>query len=311
MLKKAFGWLSGSIGYLLYVGGVVVLLLWLLFPKETVRRFLEDALTRLYPALGWQVGTVAVEMPGVLTLRAIEGFEKGEGKKSAVRIDVLTLQPRIFESLRAVQLQAGYRMAIGKGNVAGLIRMSGGQKGMQVEGTVRDIQLAEVPLLNRQLGRALHGSLSGSFTATVVPALAGKAVLEGRVKVENGRVGLKRPILSHTELPFSQGTVILHGRDETLRLEQGMVESDLFDGSFSGTITMRRDPVSSQLDLIGVMQPKNKFFKGLDNTVAVQAFRMQLKDQALPFRITGDLSNPGIHYEEFAMLFQTLEKELK
>ena len=46
------------------------------------------------------------------------------------------------------------------------------------------------------------------------------------------------------------------------------------------------------------MQPKTKFFKGLDNTVALQAFRVQLKDNSLPFRISGDLSNPGIHYEE-------------
>lgn len=71
------------------------------------------------------------------------------------------------------------------------------------------------------------------------------------------------------------------------------------------------DLALSQLDLKGTMQPKTKFFKGLDNTVALQAFRVQLKDNSLPFRVSGDLSNPGIHFEEYSMHVQTLEKELK
>jgi hypothetical protein len=87
--------------------------------------------------------------------------------------------------------------------------------------------------------------------------------------------------------------------------------SELFEAQFSGMMTVNRDPALCQLDLKGFMQPKTKFFQGLNNTLALQAFRVELKDNPLPFRITGDLSNPGIHYEGFSMLFQTLEKELK
>ena len=57
-----------------------------------------------------------------------------------------------------------------------------------------------------------------------------------------------------------------------------MMESELFDAQFSGMMTVNRDPALSQLNLKGIMQPKTKFFQGLNNTIALQAFRVELKD---------------------------------
>jgi type II secretion system protein N len=311
MLKKTLRGLGGCIGYLLYAVGLGVLLLWLLFPHEALRRYLEESLNRVSPELRWQVEAVGLDVPAGLTLRAIEGFEQGDGKNPLLRIDVLTLRLNWAESLRARQVQIEYRMAAGKGSVHGFVRIDGGQQGLYVEGAGQDIELTAFPLLSRQLGRALQGSVSGTFTGTFLPAKGEFAELTARLNVDNGRLGLKRPILSHTELPFSQGTVVLHGRGERLQLEQGVVASELFDGQFSGTVIVNRDPALGQLDLKGAMQPTAKFYKGLNNTLALQAFRVQLKDNSLPFRISGELSNPGIHYEGYSQLFQTLEMELK
>ena len=311
MLRKTLGWAGRSVGYLLYAIGLIALLLWLLFPQEAVRRYLEASLSRVSPNLRWHIEAVALEIPDGLVLQVVEGYEKGEGKIPLVRINSLTLRPNVADSLQAGRLQVGYRMTAGKGSVAGVVRMIDRQKELHVEGAAQNFRLTDFPLLGRQLGRTLQGSVSGIFSGTIVPAKGEMAELEAKLQVENGRLGLKRPILGHTELPFSQGTFTLHGHGEKLELEQGRVESELFEGQFSGTITMHREPALSQLDVKGTMQPKTKFFKGLDNTVALQAFRVQLKDNALPFRISGDLSNPGIHFEEYSMLVQTLEKELK
>lgn len=311
MLRKILGWAGRSVGYLLYAVGLIALLLWLLFPQEAVRRYLEASLNRVSPNLRWQIEAVALEIPDGFLLQAIEGYEKGEGKIPLLRISSLTLRPNIAESLQSGSPQAGYRMTAGKGSADGVVRLTDGQKALHVEGAAQNFRLTDFPLPSRQLGRALQGSVSGTFSGTIVPAKGEMAEVEARLQVENGTLGLKRPILGHTELPFSQGKVFVHGHGEKLELEQGRVESELFDGQFSGTITMHRDPALSQLDLKGTLNPKNKFFKGLDNTVALQAFRVQLKDNTLPFRISGDLINPGIHFEEFSMLVQTLEKELK
>ena len=312
MLKKAWRWAAASFGYLLYGTALLVVLLWLLFPKETVRRHLEESLSRACPDQRWQVGAVALDLSAGLIIRAIAGSERGKENKPLVQIETLTLRPHVIKSLLARNMQFRYRMGLAKGSVAGLVRLDGGDKGMHLEGTVVDVSLEEIPLLSSRLGRTVQGWASGIFavTGSTAPEKNG-IVLEAQVQVKNGRVGLKRPLLGHTELPFSQGAVVLHGQGETLHLEQGEVESELFDSRFSGMVMVHRDPGLSQLDVQGSMQPKNKLFRGLDNTVALQAFRVQLKENTLPFRINGALSNPGIHYQEFSMLVQNLEKELK
>ena len=96
-----------------------------------------------------------------------------------------------------------------------------------------------------------------------------------------------------------------------MHVDKGMVDSELLDSRFSGTIRLSPDPMSSQVDLQGEVQPKKKFFKAVNNTLAYEAFRLQLKDNHLPFTITGTLMEPGIHYGEYAILFQKLEMELR
>ena len=37
--------------------------------------------------------------------------------------------------------------------------------------------------------------------------------------------------------------------------------------------------------------------------------RPRLRDRPLPFRVTGALRDPGVHFEEFSLLFDALSKE--
>ena len=135
--------------------------------------------------------------------------------------------------------------------------------------------------------------------------------MEAKLSVDKGRVGLKQPVLGHTVIPFSRATMTLQGPGKAMQLKQGTVDSELLNGQFSGEIKLEQGPGANQLDIRGAVQPRSEFFKGVNNAVALQAFRAQLKNGALPFRISGDLYHPGIHFEEFSQLFQSLEKELK
>jgi hypothetical protein len=178
-----------------------------------------------------------------------------------------------------------------------------------VEGTAQRLNLVDIPWVQHQLGRALQGLVSGRFTG-VVPQHDRTPSLEVDIRLESGRVGLKHSILSHSELPISLASVTLQRRGAIMHVDKGMVESELLDGHFSGTITLNPIPMFSQIDLQGDVQPKKKFFKAVSNTLAYEAFRLQLKENTLPFKITGTLMEPGIHYGEHAILFQKLEKEL-
>lgn len=309
MLIKAWRRVGSGIGYLVYVVGILVLLLWFLFPQETMRRSLEAWLDRIWPELHWRIPAMTMAMPPSLVLSDVQGYDRAGEKRTLVRLDRVTVHPQLLESLKLRRLLADYRVEIGKGSLAGHLSTDFGGGNVQMEGTVQQINLADISWIQYHLRRGVHGLASGRFTGAVSQH-DHTLSLEADIRVESGRVGLKQPILNHSELPFSLATFTVQGRGKTIHLDKGMVESELLDGRFSGTISLNPDPMFSQIDFQGDVQPKKKFFKAVSNTLAYEAFRLQLKENALPFKITGTLMEPGIHYGEYAILFQKLEKEL-
>jgi len=310
VLNKACRRAGSGIGYLLYVVGILILLLWFLFPKETIRRSLEAGLGRIWPELHWRIGAMTVAMPPSLVLSEVLGYDRVGDKRTLFRFDRVTVHPQLFESIKTQRLQAEYRVELGKGNLAGQFSTDFSGGNLLMEGTVQQVNLADIPWVNHYLKRGGYGTVSGRFTAAV-PQQDRMPSLAADIRVESGRVGLKHPILSHTELPFSLATVTLKSRGAVIHMDNGMIESELLDGRFLGTITLHPDPMFSQIDLRGDVQPKKKFFKAVSNTLAYEAFRLQLKENPLPFMISGTLMEPGIHYGEYAILFQKLEKELQ
>ncbi len=311
MLKKTCGWLGRCAGYLLYILALLALLLWLIFPKETCKRLLVQYLNSAFPQLSWQVQSITLQIPEGVTLMGIEGYEARDARKPQVRVDVLTLRPDIAGMVQTKRLQAAYRMVLAQGVIAGVVRKDSWGEGLRVEGSVQGLQLAECTILARQLEREVQGTVSATFSSRVQPLSVAIPEIEAKLRVDQGCLGLKRPIIDHTVLPFSRAEVIIRGRGETVQLEQGMVESELFSGQFSGEIKTSQGPVATQIDIRGTLQPRPEFFKGVDNASLLKVIRTQLKERAVPFRVSGDLHNSGIHFEEFSMLFQSLEKELR
>ncbi|MCL2457617.1 MAG: type II secretion system protein GspN [Desulfobulbus sp.] len=311
MGKSVLRRLATILGYALYGTGVLMLGVWLLFPAETVRRALEERLGRTWPDLQWRVEGAALELPLKLTVRAIKGYEVRETEAPLVRLERLTVQPDLLASALSRAVQTDYRLEIGKGSISGMARWRGGQDGGRIEGMIREINLSSIPWMSRRLGRSLQGAVSGTFTANLQPASSPETTLEARLDLTNGRVGLQRPILGRRELPFSKVSARVSVQGWVFELAQGEIASPLFDGRFAGRVALRPDPGQGQIEVQGVVDLKDNFFKGLDNTVNLQAFRLQLKDKPLSFSIMGDLAGPGIHYGEHAMLVQTLEQELR
>jgi len=311
MLIKFFRRLGGWFGYLFFALLLLVFFLWLLFPKEALPRLLVQYLNGAYPQLSWQIRSVSWQFPEGVRLGGIEGYGVQETNKPRLRVDLLELRPDISGMWKAKRPRAGYRLLLAKGVVAGTMQLDNWHAGLQVDGTVAGVQLTECPLLARALDRELRGTLSATFKGLLPLTADQHGEMEASVSIDNGRLALRRPILAHRILPFSRATVLLQRRGDVLRLAQGQVESELFNGQFSGDIGLLREPTAGRIDITGTLQPRPEFFKGVSSGAVLRLIRTQLKDNLLPFRLSGDLYDPGIGFEEYSMLFQTLEKELR
>lgn len=313
MLAKLGRWIASGLGYLLFTLVALGLCLWLLFPKDGMHRLLVRSFNAALPEAQWRVGSVAFAFPLAVRLDRIEGYARGDDKKPLIHIDHLTVAPDMGEAVRAQRLKAAYSLALAKGTVVGTLSMQDRKSGMlQVDGTLQGVHLPELGALTRPLQREVQGVLAGSFDGVIQSSTMTVQELNAKVRVENGRLELKQPVLGNTALPFAQVSAVLALKGQQLQLTEGMVDSKLFAGAFTGEVRLRKDFPASALAVKGNLQPRPELFKGVaGKAAALQAVRMQFKDRPLPFRLSGDLRAPAIHFEEFAVLLKTLEKESK
>lgn len=294
------------LGYLLYTLLMVGLALWLLFPRALVQRAVAGYANRLTPQLQWRVAAVKLRLPLVLVLEQVVASRPANPQQTVVRIDGLEIRPDLLKSLYQRALWMEYRLHMATAVAEG----QGGRQGEQwlVSGRLRGLDLAEVPALGDWLGRRVRGvatlTYEGCGRLHAAPRLQWKA----RCTVDHGQLFLQRPVLNHSEVPFVQADMLLHGEGWQIRIDQGSLDSPLGKGWFKGAVNLV-GAEASQLDLRGGLEPEEPFFAGLANTVALQALRAELRDKPLSVRISGPLQHPGIHFGDVAMQMYALEKE--
>lgn len=306
--------LGALLAYLGFALGLVLLFLWLLLPRQALPDLLAAVLNRTWPHLRWQVRSLSLRLPEGLRLAGVEGYGAGLDNVPQVRVDSLTLRPDLAGLMRTGRLQAHYRLVVAKGSVTGTLELAGWIRGLRFDGTLTGVELAELPLLARSLGREVDGILAATFRGVLALAAAGEGALEGDLTLVNGRLALRRPVLAHHSLPFSRTTVRLKADGTSLQLDRGQVDSELGSGQFAGEVAwppgQARTPALARIRIQGQLQPRPLFFKGVSNGAVLQLLRAQLEDNTLPFRISGSLDAPGLVFEEYAVLIQTLQKEL-
>ena len=312
MFRTVCAWILGRVGYLLYTLIVLVVCLWLLFPGSTARELFVRALSAAVPQLEWRVQTIAFEGPDALRLRGMEGRAAGGGGEPLLRIDSLTLRPDLMALVRQRRLQAAWQAELAGGTVQGQLQLPRPGTELRVEGTLQGVRLDGLAILERRLQRGLQGTAAAEFTATVRRSPLALTGLSATARLENGRIDLRQPVLGHGFVPFSRAAVSLRLQGDQLALTDGTVDSNLFAGTFAGDLRLGPDPAASLITLTGSLQPRSEFFSaaGLSSDVLTE-IRTRLRDRPLPFRVSGALGDPGVHFEEFSLLFDALSKEAR
>ncbi len=312
MLKKLGRSVVACLGYLFYILVMLGLCLWLLFPRDSLHRLLIRSLDAAFAPVQWRVGTLAFDFPLAVRLDRIEGYGLDDDKKPLVHIDSLRVTPDIPEMAKTRQLRATYEMTLAKGTVAGALSMRDRRSGLRFDGAMQEIQLPELAALTRPLQREVQGVAAGSFTGGVTLKPLVLSELQAKVRVENGRLELLQPVLGHAALPFARAAATIALRGDRVQVADGAVDSKLFAGEFAGEVRLNQDFAVSTIAVKGRLQPRPELFREVaGNAAALQVVRLRLKDRPLPFRLSGELRSPAIHFEEYAVLLETLEKRSK
>jgi hypothetical protein len=154
---------------------------------------------------------------------------------------------------------------------------------------MQGVRLDDVAVVEQRLQRRMQGTAAADFTATIRRRPLALTALDATARLEEGRIDLRRPVLGHGSVPLARAAATLRLEGERLVLTDGAVESNLLAGSLS---------------------PRSEFFSAAGgDSAGLQAIRSRLRDRPLPFRVSGALQDPGLHFEEFSLLFDALSKE--
>ena len=292
---KVMRWFLASMGYLLYTLVVLVCLLWLLFPSDTVKTWFEQQLHTRYPHYVWKIGSLKPALPGKLELVDIIMIPDRDKtiRFKADRLDLVPDATHLFGKRKRIK----YRLHLLGGTVDGRIIASVGLQQFEYLGRFNGLRLHRLTGLQKRLQRKFDGTVAGEFSGHGAWDQSGKSELKGKLSIADGTLQLKKPVLGLALLPYTKIESDFKCRDGNLLFEQGKLVSTKMTAAFSGQVKTGVSLAEAGLQVTGSITPRSELFAGAGNRQMAQVVRTFLQNGALPFTVSGTVAEPAIQFE--------------
>jgi len=295
-MRSLLRWILSVIGYGAYTVAVLALLLWYLFPAESVRTWLEAELERQSESLGWEIGSLRLALPFSAVASDVKILDRGR-RETLLLVDELRVMPDASAASRLAQeWPLSYQARMLGGTVRGDMILPRKSKTVTCTGEITMVQVGGLEGLWLQLGRKGSGTLAGSFTyeGQWPVSLSGK--MRADLSLANGSLELKQPVFGQNTLAFNQAKASLSLTDRVVTLDNGKVDSNLFGADFNGTVALADTLLGSGLNIQGSFEPRPELLGNLEGAV-VELIKGQLQDSRLTFSITDTLLEPGLLFQ--------------
>lgn len=269
----------------LYVAGTTVLFLFLLFPGEAVRKFVEENSRRLYPELDIKVQSAGLSPFLWVVLKDIDFSCRGD---AMARVDTLKVRPSISNiwGRRA----AVFSSRIFGGVVRGRVEQGGSQDSPAVEARLFGVKVEELSLKDYLPTYTFTGELTGSLQWG---RGADRSQGQADLVIKNGSIVLTEPAFGLERLDFDM-------LEASLSLESGRVVIMRFEvkgpqvaGVFTGDIMLRHPYENSVLKIKGAITPQASLIEQLGETFPVELFIKKTPgDDGFPVTVSGTIAAP-------------------
>ena len=284
-------------GYLLYTAVVLAVLLYVRFPDETVRLWIQNRINSSQHLVTCQIRKLRPTWTGGLNFSDIVLKAGNSQDLGLMKIDSLRVRPQLLRwvsGTRAVQFA-------GKGHggeTHGTISLDQRKKRGRLTMRVQKVDIASFTDLLTLMRRKASGTLAGDFSLTAGADLLTTATGDADITVTNGVIGLQKELFGLGELEFSSLTSKAKLADRMIRILSGRLDSRVLSGKFGGELRLASDPRLTTLLLKGTLSPRPELFTKLKGKEEVDLMRGQLKDGKMPFTISGTVLEPGITFTD-------------
>jgi type II secretion system protein N len=277
---------------LLYIAFTVVMavvFLYLLFPSDALRAYIEAQIQKSAPDVSVQIGQVAAAFPPGLKLANILCEYQQTPLVSASQATVKPALLKLFGSEKVVNFDVD--TSEGRIDGRGVLKV-GKQAALSVDAEIDGIALQEIAGLRAIEDYVISGLLSGNIEYKAIPGRSGSGTAD--LMASDARLELANPMFGLESISFSSIEAQLNLSPRRLQLRRCSLKGNEVDGDISGTVMLRTPMGRSRLNLSGVLRPQAEFMAKLQTTLPTGLLGgKNLEQKGLAFRITGTMDKPG------------------
>jgi type II secretion system protein N len=283
------GRIQKIIGYIAFTAIMVVVFLYLLFPKDTLRAYIQAQLQQNLPDVSVEIGQVSPAFPPGLKLANILCEHQGLPLVTARRA---TIRPALLKILGSEKV-INFNLETSEGRIDGQSILRTDKQGqVSVIADIDQVALQELEVLRAIPDYIISGLLSGKVNFKAVPGRSGSGSAD--LVVSGAKLELVNPLFGVENLNFISIETQLNLSTRRLQLRRCNLRGNEVDGTISGSVMLRTPMDQSRLNLSGVLRPHAEFMATLQRSVPVGLLGgNNLGQKGLPFRITGTIDNPG------------------
>lgn len=248
--------------YTAYLVAITAVWLYVQFPAGTIRAYAVQKAASLVPGLVMTVDAVNLEFPLAVRFDRVSLSYRGDSVLGLSWVDV---HPG-WQTLLSGKVAAGFETQVDKGRIHGWLELvrapEWAPKRFQLE--LEAVQLADLPILARQIGRKISGRCNGEM---VYEATNAAPRLQAQLSLQDGQVEIRQPMIKRSALSFSRIDSEIEARGRSVNLRRIVWQGAEIDGEASGTIALKAPLSTSELEIRGEVKPHAGFLTELRQTL--------------------------------------------
>jgi type II secretion system protein N len=275
--------------YIAFTAVMGVVFLYLLFPADSLRTYIEAQIRQNAPDLTVEIGQVSAAFPPGLKLANILCEYQELPLVTASRASVRPALLKLLGSAKVVDFDLD--TSEGRIDGRGVMRV-GKQNLLSVDAEIDQIALHEIAGLRAIPDYIISGLLSGKIEYKATPGRSGSGAAD--LVATDAKLELINPMFGIESFSFDSIEAQLNLSPRRVQLRRCNLNGNEVDGNISGSVMLRTPMDQSRLNLSGVLRPHAEFMATLQKSVPVALLGgKDLGQKGLPFRITGTVDKPS------------------
>ncbi|MDJ0783752.1 MAG: type II secretion system protein GspN [Desulfosarcinaceae bacterium] len=275
--------------YIAFTLVMVAVFLYLLFPSDTLRTYIQAQVRQNAPDVSLEIGQVSAAFPPGLVLANVLCEYQELPLLTASRAVVRPALLKLLGSEKVVN----FKIDTSDGAIDGrsVIRTDK-QTALAMDAAIDGVALQEIAGLRAIPDYIISGLLSGTITYKATTGRSGSGTAD--LTVAGARFELVNPMFGFESFSFPSIEAQLNLSPRRLQLRRCNLNGNEIDGNISGSVMLRTPMGQSRLNLSGVLRPHADFMARLQTNLPVALLGgRNLGQKGLPFRITGTIDQPG------------------